>query len=106
MLESLRLSVYGVDVKRSLAAVSLILFGISIVFLIAWTAFESALVGMAAVAERVVTFSLLVLPAGFGAILGVMSLIQREGRTGLAITGILLNTLFALFHLLLVLFAG
>lgn len=43
---------------------------------------------------------------GFGAALGVMSLVRREGRMLLAITGVALNTLSALFHLLIVVFAG
>lgn len=92
--------------KRSFAVVSLIMFGISILFLFAWTVFESAFVGMSSVAERIVTFALLVLPAGIGAVFGMMSLIYKEGQRGLAVTGILLNTLFALFHLMIVLFAG
>ena len=92
--------------KPSLATVSLLLFGLSMVFLVAWTVSESALVGLSAIAERMITFALLVLPAGIGAVLGVMSLRQREGKAGLAITGIVLNTLFALFHLLIALFAG
>jgi hypothetical protein len=93
-------------VKRSLALVSLLLFGLSILFLVAWTVSESTFVGLPAIAERIITFALLVLPAGIGAVLGVMSLMQREGKPGLAITGIVLNTLFALFHLMIVLFAG
>jgi hypothetical protein len=93
-------------VKRSLATVSLILFGLSVVFLIAWTVFESAFAGMSLVAERIATFSLLVLPAGIGAVLGMMSLMHKEGRAWLGIAGIVLNTLFALFHLMIVLFAG
>jgi hypothetical protein len=35
-----------------------------------------------------------------------MSLVRREGRAWLAVTLVALNTLFALFHLLIVLFAG
>jgi hypothetical protein len=93
-------------VKRSFAAISLILFGLSVVFLIFWTVSESVFAGMSTSAERIVTFVLLVLPAGIGVVLGIMSLSYREGRRWLAITGILLNTLFALFHLALVLFAG
>jgi hypothetical protein len=92
--------------KRNLVSASLILFGLSVVFLVGWTLSESAFAGMSTLAERIVTFSMLVLPAGIGAILGVMSLIYREGRTGLAVTGILLNALFALFHLMIVLIAG
>ena len=92
--------------KRSLAMVSLLLFGLSILFLVAWTVSESAFVGLSAIAERIITFALLVLPAGIGAVLGLMSLRQWEGKAGLAITGIVLNTLFALFHLMILLFAG
>lgn len=92
--------------KRSLATVSLLLLGVSVIFLIIWTASESAFLGMSAVTERIITFAMLVLPAGIGAVLGVMSLIHREGKTVLAITGIVLNSLFALFHLMIVLFAG
>lgn len=92
--------------NRSLAAISLLLFGLSIIFLFAWTLSESAFMGMSPMAERIATFAVLVLPAGLGAVLGVMSLMQREGKTGLAITGIVLNTLFAVFHLMIVLFAG
>ncbi len=92
--------------KRSFATISLILFGLSVVFLVLWTISESVLAGMSTTAERIITFALLVLPAGIGAALGIMSLLYREERRGLAITGMLLNTLFALFHLALVLFAG
>lgn len=92
--------------KRSLATVSLSLFGLSVVFLILWTVFESAFLGMSISAERIVTLALLVLPAGIGAVLGLMSLMYKEGQTWLAVAGIGLNTLFALFHLLLVLYAG
>jgi hypothetical protein len=94
------------NMKRSLASISLILFGVSIVFLVAWTAFESALPGMSTATEQIITVVLLILPAGIGAVVGTMSLMYREGKTGLAITGIILNTLFAIFHLLIVLFAG
>jgi len=93
-------------VKRNLASVSLILFGLSVTVLLLWTLFESALVGMSTVTERIVTLSLLVLPAGFGAVLGVISLWHKEGQAWLGITGIILNTLFAVFHLMVVLFAG
>ena len=92
--------------KRSLAILSLLLLGVSLIFLIIWTASESAFLGMSAITERIITFAMLVLPAGSGAVLGVMSLMHREGKAVLAITGIVLNTLFALFHLLLILFAG
>jgi hypothetical protein len=92
--------------KRNLAGMSLLLFGISVLLLIGLTLSEAELLGMSARAERLMTFGLLVLPAGIGAGLGVMSLMRREGRTWLAAAGILLNTLFALFHLMVILFAG
>jgi hypothetical protein len=92
--------------KLSLAAGSLILFGLAVVLLILLTLFESALLGMPPEADRVISLLGLVLPAVIGAALGVMSLARREGRAGLAIIGIVLNTLFALFHLMVILFAG
>jgi hypothetical protein len=89
-----------------LISASLTLFLLSVVFLGAVTLFESALVGISTGAERLLTFLLLVLPAGTGSVLGVMSLVRREGRAWLGVTLVVLNTLFALFHLLIVLFAG
>ena len=92
--------------KLSLAVGSLILFGLAVIVLITLTLFESALLGMSPEVERIISLLGLVLPAAIGVALGVMSLARREGRTGLAITGIVLNTLFALFHLMIILFAG
>lgn len=92
--------------QPSYARTSLILLGISILLLIALTAFESALVAISTSLERIITFVALVLPAGAGSVLGGMSLARREGKTGLALAGFVLNALFALFHLAIVLFAG
>ena len=92
--------------KQNRAVVSLLLFGISVIILFVWTGLESAFLNMSPNAERIVTFVMLVLPAAVGASLGVMSLIRREEKTKLAITAIILNTLFALFHLMIVVFAG
>jgi glycopeptide antibiotics resistance protein len=92
--------------KLSLAAGSLILFGLAVVLLIMLTLFESALLGMSPEAERSISLLGLVLPAVIGEALGVLSLTRREGRAALAIAGIVLNTLFALFHLMVILFAG
>jgi hypothetical protein len=61
---------------------------------------------MSTTVERIITFSLLVLPAASGAFLGLMSLTHKEGKPWQGIAGIVLNTLFALFHLMIVLFAG
>ena len=92
--------------KSSYAGVSLILFGLSVIFWLGLTLFESALAGTSLATERVITFLLLVLPAGIGTVLGIMSLLRKEGRAWLAITAIILNALFALFHVLIILFAG
>ena len=92
--------------KPGFAGNSMLLFGVSVVLLLLMTSLESALTGMSTGAERLVTFLLLVLPAGTGAVLGVLSLVRREGRQWLAWTGVMLNGLFALFHLMVVLFAG
>ena len=63
--------------KRSFAAISLILFGLSVILLIAWTIFESAFAGMSTAAERIVTFVMLVLPAGVGAVLYLLGELHR-----------------------------
>ena len=92
--------------KPDLAGRSLILFGVSVILLVALTLSESALAGMSPGAERLVTFLALVLPSGAGSVLGTISLIRREGQAWLAVPGVVLNTLFALFHLMIILFAG
>ena len=92
--------------KRNLATGSLLFFGLSMLLLLGMTEFESALVDMSLGMERVITVLLLVVPAVIGTILGVMSIARNEGRTGRAIAGIILNGLFAIFHLLLTFFAG
>ena len=83
-----------------------LLFGLSIVLLLALTLFESALVGMSLRAQRLVTLLLLVLPSAAGSVVGMMSLIRKERRPWLAVAAVVLNGLFALFHLMVVLFAG
>lgn len=85
---------------------SWLLFGVSVLLLIALTTFESALVGVSLTAERVISFFALVVPATVGAVLGVISLACREENAWLAIIALVLNTLFALFHLFVILFAG
>ncbi len=92
--------------KPGFAGNSMLLFGVSVVLLLLMTLLESALTGMSTGAERLVTFLLLVLPAGTGAVLGVLSLVRGERRQWLAWTGVMLNGLFALLHLMVVLFAG
>ena len=92
--------------KLSFAVGSILLFALSVAFLVIWTSLDSALVGLSLVAERIIALLLLVLPTAVGALMGIVSLRRREGRNWLAIAGIGLNTLFALFHLALVLFGG
>jgi len=92
--------------KLGLAGSSLLLFGLSAVLFVALTLSESALVVMSLETERLITFLLLVLPAGIGSVLGAMSLVRKEGYPWLAVAGVALNTLFAFFHLMIVLFAG
>jgi hypothetical protein len=89
-----------------LVSVSSILFVASLFILGAATLFEFALRGVSLSTERALTFLLLVLPAGTGAVLAILSLIRKEGRAWLAVILTLLNAGFALFHLLIVLFAG
>ena len=92
--------------KRNLAGISLLLFGISVVFLIAMTLFEARLTALSTAAERILTFLLLILPPAIGALFGFLSLARKEARTWLAVIGIVLNTLFTLFHSMIILFAG
>lgn len=90
----------------SLAARSIGLFILSVFFLILLTLIEGLLPGMSLTAEKVISAFLLVLPALVGAGFGILSLICREPRHWMAILGILLNALFALFHVFLISFAG
>jgi hypothetical protein len=89
-----------------LTSISFVLFVLSVVILGGITIFESTLVGMSTVMERLFTFLLLVLPAAVGAVLAGLSLARKEWIAWMAGTLLALNALFALFHLALVLFAG
>lgn len=92
--------------KIDLAGKSLILFGVSFLVMLGLTLFESALIGTSLGVQRLIALVGIVLPAGAGAVLGVLSLVRREGRAWLAAAAILLNAAFALFFLAIVLFAG
>jgi hypothetical protein len=91
---------------RSLAGKSLLLFVICFVIVVAHTLLESTIGAWSFGVQRLIIFLGIVLPAGVGAVLGVLSLVRKEGRTWLAVLGIVLNTLFALFHILIILIAG
>ena len=92
--------------KSSLAAKSLMLFGLSIVFLVLLTLFESSLLGISDTIERVLSALLLIVPGIAGVVLGVLSIQRKEMKNGVAYTGILLNALFALFFTFVLSFAG
>lgn len=92
--------------KPNLLQLAWLLLAASVLFLVGLTAFESALTGMSPGTERVLSFALLVLPCAAGAFLAGWSLFRREGHPGLAIAALILNLLFALFHLLVIIFAG
>ena len=93
-------------VKLNYAGTSIVLFIISIAMLFLLTLFESSLSGLPTNIERIVSVLLLVLPVVIGVIFGIMSLIQKEPRRWLAILGIVLNGLSALFHISVLSFAG
>jgi hypothetical protein len=92
--------------KLSLGAKSITLFVLSVLFLIILTFFESSLAGMSLTAERVTSVVILVVPGVVGAILGVLSIVRKEPRLWMAIFGIVLNMLFALFNIFVISFAG
>jgi len=92
--------------NRSFGVKSLILFALSVVFLVLLTLFESSLIGLSVTTERVISFLLLVLPGIVGIVFGVLGIARKESKTWVAYLGILLNASFALFHLLVLSFAG
>ena len=92
--------------KLSLAARSLVMFLVSVVILILLTVFESSLTSLSVSTERWLSLILLVLPAVMGFVFGILSVIRREPKRWVGILGIVLNALFALFHLFVLSFAG
>ena len=92
--------------KLSLAAKSIALFGLSVLFLLLVTLFESSLSGMSLAAEKAISALLLILPGAIGVVFGVLSIIRKESKLWMAILGVLLNGLFALFHVFVISFAG
>lgn len=92
--------------KLSMAAASLVLFLVSLFLLVLLTLFESSLSGLSTTAERLLSALLLVLPAVLGAVFGVLSILRREASRGMAVLGLAMNSLFALFHIFVLTFAG
>ena len=90
----------------SLGVKSLLVFLLSVVFLVLLTLFESALTALPVSVERIFSILLLVLPGVIGILLGVMGIVRKESKRWIAYLGILLNAIFALFHLFVLSFAG
>jgi len=90
----------------SLGVKSILLFVLSIVFLVLLTLFETALVGLTITTERIISLLLLVLPGLIGVVYGVLGIVRKESRVWVAYLGVVLNALFALFQLLVISFAG
>jgi len=90
----------------SLGAKSIAFFGLAVFFLLLLTLFESSLSGMSLTAETMISALLLVLPAVIGVVFGVLSILRKESQPWMAILGVLLNALFALFFIFLLSFAG
>jgi len=95
-----------IHVNLSLGAKAIALFGLSVLFLVLLTLFESLLSGTSLTAEKAISALLLVLPGVIGVAFGILSIIRKESRLWMAILGILLNALFALFHIFVISFAG
>jgi hypothetical protein len=92
--------------KLSLGAKSIALFVLSVLFLILLTVFEASLSGLSLTLERVISALLLILPGIIGAVFGILGILRKEPKLWMAILGVLLNTLFALFFIFLLSFAG
>jgi len=90
----------------SLGAKSIVLFALSVLFLILLTVFESSLSALSLTAERAISVLLLVLPAVLGLVFGIRGISAKEPKPWVAILGVLLNALFALFFIFLLSFAG
>ena len=92
--------------NMGLGAKSLALFAVSVLFLILITLFEASLSGMSLTAEKLLSALILVVPAVIGMVLGVLAIKRKEPNRWMAILGILLNTLLALFQIFVISFAG
>jgi len=90
----------------NLGVKSILCFVFSILFLTLITLFDALFSGFSTTAERIISFLLLVLPGVVGVGYGILSIMRKELRSWVAILGILLNALFALFHLFVISFAG
>ena len=85
---------------------SIILFAFSILALLLLSIFESALSGLSISTERIISVLLLVLPGVGGVVFGLLGVAKNEPRRWVAILGILLNGLFAVFMTFVLSIAG
>ena len=92
--------------KLSRGAISLTLFALSVIFLILLTLFESSLADLSLNVEKILSGLLLILPGILGILFGISSLVRKEDKRWIAVIGIVLNALFALFHIFVLAFAG
>ena len=93
--------------KLSFGAKSLALFAVSVMFLFLLTLFESLLINnMSFIGERILLVLFLVVPALIGVVLGFLGIRRREDRRWMSILGIVLNALFALWHVFVLSLAG
>lgn len=89
--------------RYGLASCILLLVAVA-VLIVTSTLFDTSMGQLSLTVQRWIGFGTLVLPALVGAILGGLGL--RQPRRALAIVGLALNTLFALYFGLVLLFAG
>ena len=92
--------------KLKLGVISMLLFGLSVIFLFLLTMFESLFSGVPLIVERLISTLLLIVPSIVGVIFGAMSLQRKEAPRWMAVVAMLLNALFALFHIVVLSFAG
>ena len=92
--------------RLSLSAKSLVLFVISLLLLVLLTLFESSLTDLSPAVERIISVLFFVLPGVIGVVFAVISILRNETRRWMAYLGILLNALFALFHIFVLSFSG
>jgi hypothetical protein len=92
--------------RFSYGAKSIMLFLFSVGAFLLLTLFESTLSGLPLSLERIISFVSLVLPGLVGVLFGVLGIVYKESRKWIAITGGLLNGLFATFITFVLSFAG
>ena len=92
--------------KLKPGVISILLFGLSVIFLFLLTMFESLFSGVPLIVERIISALLLIVPGIAGVIFGAISLQRKEAPRWVAVVAMLLNALFALFHIVVLSFAG